>query len=482
MKKVQTHVSKKRLTHHIIKVSHAFFTITVIVCMSGIIFSIGITLYLFILNMRFQERIYPHVYINDIDFGGKNQIESTLYFEEKNNKLKNTTITILYGEDNIATLSSEILKIKYDTPTIVLHAFSIGRSSNLPTQLYQKAVTLLNLGQYHFESHVSYDAEPIDEYLDNLAERYDFPAENALFAFENGKATLFQREKNGRYIEKEETREKIDSAIKMLELSHQSTSIIVTDKIIEPEVTLSSINDFGIEEEIGSGVSDFSGSIAGRIHNLTLASSRLNGVLIQKGEIFSFNQMVGDISAQTGYKPAYIIQAGRTVLGDGGGVCQVSTTLFRAALNAGLPIVERVAHAYRVHYYEQDSQPGFDATVFNPSTDLKIKNDTDNGILIQTVIDSPHNKLTFTLYGKKDGRVAQISDIKLYDKQGPPPPFYQDDPTLKRGVTKQVDWPAGGAKASFHYSVVKNGETIIDKTFFSAFRPWRAVYLVGTAD
>jgi len=465
-----------------IKIIHAFFNLTAFVCISGVIFLIGITLYLFILNMQFEERIYPHVYVNGVDFGGKNRTGLIRYFEEKNNELQNTVITLRYGEDNIHTVSSEMLKTRYDTTTIVSHAFSIGRSSNLPTQLYQKAVTLLNLGQYNFESHISYDTEPTDEYLDNLAEKYDFPAENALFTFANGKVTLFQREKKGKQIEKDRAREKINSTIRSLEIHAQPNTITITDKTIDPEVTLASINDFGIVEDIGYGVSDFSGSIPGRIHNLTLASSRLNGVLIPKGENFSFNQMVGDISAQTGYKPAYIIKNGRTILGDGGGVCQVSTTLFRAVLNAGLPIVERVAHAYRVHYYEQDSQPGFDATVFNPSADLKFTNDTDNAILIQNVIDSPHNKLSFTLYGKKDGRMAQISDVKLYDKQAPPPPSYQDDPTLKRGVTRQVDWPAGGAKASFHYTVVKNGETTIDKTFFSSFRPWRAVYLVGTAD
>ncbi len=489
MKKVHDHnlpdgsqVQKKGLTHHIIKISHAFFTLTTIACISGIIFMIGMALYLFIVNMQFEERIYPHVYINNVDFGGKKSTDLTHYFEEKNNQLKESFITAYYAKESIATFSSEMLKIGYDTDTIALHAFSIGRSPNFPTQLYQKIITLLNLSRYNFESHLSYDSEPIDEYLDNLSEKYDLPAENALFTFENGKVTLFQREKKGKQIEKKVAREKIDSAIRTLEINPQSQSIIITDKTIEPEVTLASINNFGIVEEIGYGISDFSGSIPGRIHNLTLASTRLNGVLIPQGETFSFNQMVGDISAQTGYKPAYIIQSGRTVLGDGGGVCQVSTTLFRAALNAGLPIVERVAHAYRVHYYEQDSQPGFDATVFNPSADLKFKNDTGNAILIQTAIDSPHNKLTFTLYGKKDGRIAQISDVKLYDKKGPPPPSYQDDPTLKRGVIKQVDWPAGGAKTSFHYTVVKNGETIIDKTFFSSFRPWRAVYLVGTAD
>jgi vancomycin resistance protein YoaR len=151
-------------------------------------------------------------------------------------------------------------------------------------------------------------------------------------------------------------------------------------------------------------------------------------------------------------------------------------------LNAGLPIVERHAHAYRVGYYENDSQPGFDATVFAPTNDLKIKNDTPAYILVQTEIDKENNLLYFKLYGKKDNRRSEISKIALYDLTPPPPSLYQDDPTLKKGVIKQVDYAASGGKASFHYQVTKDNQTIIDQDFLSLFKPWQAVYLVGTAD
>jgi vancomycin resistance protein YoaR len=233
---------------------------------------------------------------------------------------------------------------------------------------------------------------------------------------------------------------------------------------------------------IGFGKSDFSGSINERIHNLILAASKFNGVLIAPNKVFSFNETVGDISSLSGYKPAYIIKDGKTILGDGGGVCQVSTTLFRAALNAGLPIVERHAHAYRVHYYENDSKPGLDATVFSPYVDLKIKNDTPAYILIQTEVDKKNNLLFFYLFGKKDQREVNLSPITVWDVVSPPEPKYQDDPTLKKGTIKQIEWAAWGAKSSFNYKVTKKGEIIFEKTFFSSYRPWPAVFLVGTAD
>ncbi len=191
-----------------------------------------------------------------------------------------------------------------------------------------------------------------------------------------------------------------------------------------------------LKKLLSIGKSDFSHSIPERIHNIILASSKFNGILIPKDKIFSFNEIVGEISSLTGYKPAYIIKQGKTVLGDGGGVCQVSTTLFRAALNAGLPIIERIPHAYRVSYYENDSKPGFDATVFAPNVDLKIKNDTPAYILIQTEVDKEKNLLFFKLYGKKDNRKIEISPVTIWDVTPPPPPLYQDDPYFKKRSSK----------------------------------------------
>jgi vancomycin resistance protein YoaR len=236
----------------------------------------------------------------------------------------------------------------------------------------------------------------------------------------------------------------------------------------------------GIKELIGRGSSRFRGSISSRIHNIALASSRFNGVLVKPGEIFSFNKALGDVSIYTGYKEAYIIKDGKTVLGDGGGVCQVSTTFFRAILSAGLPVVERRAHAYRVGYYEQDSSVGFDATVYDPSPDLKFKNDTPGHLLIQTYVNTRAATLVFEIYGTSDSRIASTTKPVVTDIVSPPEDLYVDDPTLPIGSVKQIDWKAWGAKAWFTYKVTRDKETIYQKTFYSNYRPWQAIYLRGT--
>lgn len=327
----------------------------------------------------------------------------------------------------------------------------------------------------------SFDGEKIASLSSNLALAFDTKPQDAAFNFENGRVTVFKPGKDGQILNQEKAISLLNEQLIQLEATTSAAlSLSLPIENTPPEISTDEVNDLGIRELLGRGVSYFRGSIASRIHNIVLASSRLNGLLIKPGETFSFNNAVGDISAATGYQQAYIIQNGRTVLGDGGGVCQVSTTLFRAALNSGLPIVARTAHAYRVSYYEQGFGAGLDATVFSPSVDLKIKNDTPAHILIQTIVDPENSTLIFELYGSSDGRQAILSKPRVWDQVAPPPPKYEDDPTLPAGQEKQVDFAAWGAKAAFDYKVVRNGETLIDKTFYSNFRPWQAVFLKGT--
>lgn len=325
------------------------------------------------------------------------------------------------------------------------------------------------------------DGAKIASWTAQLAQSIDRPPQNALFRFENGKVAEFKPAIEGLTLEQSQTVAKISQAIKNLEKGSETTlSLDLPIQSQPPTITTAQVNNLGIKELIGRGESWFSGSIPSRIHNIQLAAQKISGTLVPPGETFSFNQTVGEIDRSTGFQQAYVIQNGRTVLGDGGGVCQVSTTLFRAALNAGLPIEERRAHAYRVGYYEQNSPVGLDATVFGPTVDFKFKNDTPAHILIQTNIDTSQSKLTFELYGSSDGRQVNISPSRIWDQTPPPPDLYQDDPTLPAGTVKQVDWKAWGAKVAFDWKVTRDSEMLQERTFYSTYRPWQAVFLRGT--
>lgn len=321
------------------------------------------------------------------------------------------------------------------------------------------------------------DPEKLAAYLQKLSAKVDQPVKEARFTFDanSKRATEFQAAQEGRELDIDQTAQMLSQA---LSSTSQVTNINLPVVVVKPKVTNAEVNNFGINELLGKGISNFAGSIENRIYNVKLAASRINGVLVAPGDIFSFNNTVGDISAATGYKQAYVIKSGRTVLDDGGGVCQVSTTLFRAALNSGLPIVERTAHAYRVTYYEQGFPPGLDATVFYPSVDFKFKNDTSSYILIQSY--SYGTTLVFNIYGTVDGRVTALSKPVITSQTPPPPELRQDDPTLPKGTVKQVDWSAWGANVNFSRTVTRNGETLINESWKSFYKPWQAVYLVGT--
>lgn len=428
---------------------------------------------------KLQNAFYPNVSIDGKDIGRKTKAEVLKSYTHKQKQLSNSTITVVYKNDPIATLSAEQVHIRLNVADVADRAYLIGRSSNAPSRMYQKIATIFNLQTYNFNTSVIYDTGTVEEIARGYSEGYDKPAKNALFKFEDNKVTTFREHENGLKVKTDEFLKEVQSAVATLDKNPGSRTIVLKDQVIEPEITLEKSNNFGIQELIGEGQSDYTHSIPERIHNIKLAASKFDGVLIPKDKVISFNDIVGDISAITGYKPAYVIKNGKTVLGDGGGVCQVSSTLFRAGLNTGLPILERTAHAYRVGYYENDSKPGLDATIYSPSVDLKIKNDTPASILIQTEIDEENNILKFKLYGKKDNRTVELSPITVYDVVPAPPPIYQDDPTLPVGVVKQVDFAAGGAKSQFTYKVKMGDKTVIDKTFYSVYRPWAAVFLVG---
>lgn len=447
-----------------------------------VIFVIACCIFVFFQKQSLEGRVYPNVYINNISFGYKTPAEVKAYLDKKNNQYRDIKFILKYN-DTQATFSGSLLHIGYDSQTLSDQAYLIGRSKQFHSRLYQQIKSIFHLGRFDFKPNLVANTTPVEDYLQDLEDRYNKPAENALFNFENGKVTAFKVEKNGLKIDSQSVLETLKDKINTLSDDKNKIIVIsVGDKLIKPEVSLASINNYGIVEEIGHGQSDYSGSIPSRVYNVILAAQKFNGVLIPKGATFSFNDIIGDISASTGYQQAYIIKNGRTVLGDGGGVCQVSTTLFRTALNVGLPIVERWAHAYRVHYYENDGKPGLDATTFNPGVDFKFKNDTPGYILIQTEIDKEKNLLTFHFYGKKDSRKVELSDITVFDQVPALPPVNQDDPTLKKGEIKQVDWSAPGAKSTFHYKVTNNGQVTQDRDFLSVYRPWAAVFLVGTAD
>jgi vancomycin resistance protein YoaR len=317
-------------------------------------------------------------------------------------------------------------------------------------------------------------------YFEEFADAINREPIDARFEFddEKGELTVLQESREGRTLDIEATYQRL------LTLTETTASSVVQLPILitPPTVSSENIERLGIKALVSESTSYFKGSSEGRAHNIALATSRFHGVVIPPGEVFSFNQYLGEVNKESGFDESLIIYGSRTTVGIGGGVCQVSTTAFRTAFFGGFEIVERWAHGYRVSWYETNAEPGLDATIYTPEVDFKFRNDTDHYLLIQTETDLKAGTLTFRFYGSPPGREVIVSEPELANVVKHGPPIYEEDPTLPKGVTKQVDWAKDGLDVTVKRTV-KEGETIIhEDVIFSHYRPWQAVYKVGTGD
>ncbi|WP_322800898.1 VanW family protein [Thermoflexus sp.] len=238
----------------------------------------------------------------------------------------------------------------------------------------------------------------------------------------------------------------------------------------------------GITERLAAATTSFKGSPPPRVRNITLGASRMHGVVVPPGEVFSFNAHLGDVSVDTGFEEALIIFNGRTVRGVGGGLCQVSTTLFRAAFFGGFPIEERWPHAYRVGWYERTFGPGLDAAIFSPYADFKFRNDRQTPILIVAEVDPEAGTLTFKIYGANDGRKVTVEGPFVSNIVPHGPPIYEEDPTLPKGKIVQVDWAVDGADVLVKRKVEKDGRILYEDRVFTRYQPWQAIFKVGTGE
>jgi vancomycin resistance protein YoaR len=230
---------------------------------------------------------------------------------------------------------------------------------------------------------------------------------------------------------------------------------------------------------LASGESLFTGSPTFRVHNIRVGASRMQGLWIAPGETFSFNRAVGPISAATGFQPGYVVSGNTLATEDGGGICQVSTTVFRAALRAGLPITERHAHSYLVGYY---GEPGLDATVYAPAKDLRWTNDTAAPLLVQADWDLRAERLTVSVFGQDDGRTVQIAEPVITGRQTATEPSFVLDRTLPAGGARRIDMPATGMKAVVTRTVVSGDGQNTTDAFSSRYRPWGGVFAVAAGD
>jgi vancomycin resistance protein YoaR len=321
-------------------------------------------------------------------------------------------------------------------------------------------------------------------FLNDLAARVNIWPKNARFIFndETHQLDLLASSSNGRELDIQTSLSAIQSV-----LTQRQASAALTFNTISPEVNDSKTAvDLGITELVHTESSYFFSSSEARIQNIEKAASEFHGLLIPPGATFSMAANMGDVSLDNGYTEALIIFNGRTIEGVGGGVCQVSTTLFRTAFFAGFPINERHPHAYRVSYYEKTASggrdpdlAGLDATVYVPLVDLKFTNDTPYWLLMETYVNRSTNLLMWKFYSTSDGRSVEWLTTGPVNTVEPKKPLYKLNTGLKTGEIKQVDWEAEGADIRVERSVYRDNALYFSDTINTHYEPWRAIFEYG---
>lgn len=356
-----------------------------------------------------------------------------------------TSANLQRQKDRIAKLIASPLKLTYGGKAWDISQNKIiswlGKNSQYIPAKPSLLTNAITINQSYNDLDINKSA--VAGLLNTIAPEINVEAIDAQLNIDGGRATIFKQSRDGKTLNVESSAQAI---INVLNQAAQKQVALAVD-VKKANINDENIDSLGIKELIGEGVSYFPGSTWQRLQNIRVGTARYQGVLIKPGQLFSFGEYLGEVGPAQGYAESKVILDGRQEFQYGGGLCQVSSTMFRAALNAGLPIVQRTNHAFQVSYYTQPyGVPGVDATIYYPAVDLKFKNDTNKHILVQTELSG--STLVFRFYGTKE-KQGQI--------RGPFFNFGSLDPNSPSQTT-------------FYRDVIKDGQVIKTDTFNTYYK------------
>ncbi len=340
-------------------------------------------------------------------------------------------------------------------------------------------VEMLKLQTEEGVLHATIDAQALRVRVEKIAPALRIEPTDARFHFNEltGALEPITASKEGRTLD---VGASVAAIIQALEGGEREVPLVV--KEVPPSYPDSATaEELGIVDRLATGESYFIGSPSGRDHNIRLAASQFDGLVIAPSETFSFNEHLGEVTAEAGYDESFITAGEQLAMGVGGGICQVSTTAFRAAFWGGYPITERWAHSQRVAYYElRGGDVGMDATIYSPRVDLKFVNDRQAPLLIETEVEEATHRLIFRFYSTDDGRSVEMEGPEITDRTAPGPPIYELDEDLPPRTVTQWQSAVPGLTATIKRRVIgADGEVLYEDTFVSRFEPRRAAYHYG---
>lgn len=411
-------------------------------------------------------KVYPGVSVMGTDLSGMTKEEAKKLLDtEVSSELNEYTLSV-NAKDQVFPLTLAELEIVVDSATLADEAVKLGKDlsdQEKLSRIYRPQEEELGISFGHNE-------EKITEFIKKVTDAVNQNAKNATITRSGGSFTI-GKHAEGRVVDEKKLMKDLKDAINEL----NPDAVVLADILVsQPEITTEALAN--IDSQLSSYTTNYSSSAAGRKYNVGFAASKVNGAVIMPGETFSYNEEVGPVTAAAGFQNAGVYIGNKVEEGIGGGLCQVSSTLYQAALHSNLQIAQRRNHSMAVSYLK----PGMDAVVYGPYLDLKFTNTYNNPIYISAYGDN--SNLTIAVYGHKadmGGYTYKIFSETTSVVQ--PKTIEKEDPTMFVGETEIEFKPVIGYTSKTYKQTIKAGKVVKTEVISQdTYKKVDQVVLVGT--
>lgn len=395
---------------------------------------------------KWDGKIYPGVKVNKVDLSGKTKEEAKVLLKNTfSNSISNKKLVVKASTEQVEINYSD-LKPEYNVEEMVNKAFEYGKVENL----FSKNDIIKTGEDKNFDLIFKYDEEKLKEYENQLSLKVNKEAKNATLAINNGSINLVDGT-SGRKINEEQMDKLIKESINGN--VQETIEVEVPVEEIAPRVTTEMLSK--VNGKIGSFTTNYSSSTSDRAENVNVATKYVNGTILLPGDEFSYNNTVGERTTARGFRPGKVFVGDKVVEDVGGGVCQVTTTLYRAVMRAGIKSTERTNHSMKPSYAE----PGLDATVSWGSLDYKFKNTYNFPIYIEGY--TYNRNVTFNIYGNVEEMGGKTYELVAEGQETLPYEIKTvEDKNLPQGYQEWEKEPVTGYKATSYLITYQNGTQI----------------------
>lgn len=396
---------------------------------------------------KFSNIIYPNVKVQGVNVGGKSKEDAKKALEENFSNFTSNQKIIVNVENKEYVLDLSKVKVSYNIDEATDEALSYGKDMSFASKyktISKEIGTNVNL-KY------SVDEAIIDSYIKGIKAEVNKDPINAKISTSGGQPQIIS-EVSGKKIDDAKLKEELQALIETHK--NEVANVDVDVESVDANITSDKIKP--IDTLVSSFTTSYTTSSYGRAVNIGLAAKTISGIILLPGDTFSFNDVVGDTTADKGYQPAGVIVGDKIEQDYGGGICQVSTTLYNALMKMNLRPTERHPHNLPVSYVPI----GTDAAIAYGYLDFKFKNDFDRPLYIEAI--SQNGQLTFNIYSNSSvidkNRTYKLRN-EVYETLNPSI-SYVEDATLNVGEEKVLQKASQGYKARSYLDIYENGNLV----------------------